>query len=352
MSLFADHPKEPQTLGTAHYKDAWVRIGAVLCTASTLDVKTMEVDIDKAAALFRQLWDGAAASVVHESHKVFCKRHYSNFMETGSIADLHRSGRPTDIDAAAAIRAAEILKGGHWREVKVKGAPGRTEDRLFYYTTFAEAVEHDAELKEIVEVYQCSDRKWLERMHAVDPDLTRVSLFSHHEFSVLELAARMAYGSHMLGLLIREPSLLHLLVFCDESTFVLHGLSKHHVQVYCSKTAVRPSDVCYISDLACKPIQTHFFLAVTAHPAFQPSGRVLYDECTGTTSIDRHTNKKWDGSVKAGNQEYLVRSGGLGFSTSRCVCYHSCQCQSTCQAAYLALLSHSTSHSPSALCIV
>lgn len=317
MPLLADHPEKQKNLGTVHYKDVWVRVGAVLCTAATLDVKTMEVDMDKAVVLFHQLWGGAAARQVHEAPKAFLRRHYSNFMDNGSIADLHRQGRPSEIDAGAAMRAAEILKGGYWKEVQVKGAPGRKEDRLFYFTTFAEAVEHDAELRALVELYKCSDRKWLAKMHEVDPDLTRVSLFSHHEFSVAELAARMAYGSYMLDLLVRQPRLLHLLVFCDESTFVLHGHSKHHVQVYCSKTGVRLSDVCHISDLALKPIQTHFFLAVTAHPDFQPSGTVLYEACTGTTSIDRHTNKKWDGSTKAGNQEYLVSVDGLGFSISK-----------------------------------
>lgn len=317
MSFLAGPPKKPQILGKSHYKDVWVRVAAVLCVASTLNIKTMEVDIDQAAVRFRQIWGGAAAQHVSESHKVFCKRHYSNFMENGNIDDQKRPGRPTDIDNAAALRAAEILKGGYWLVVKVKGAPGRTEDRLFYYTTFAEAVEHDDELRAMAELYQVSDRKWLDRMHQVDPDLTRVSLFSHHEFSLAELTARMEFGAYMKGLLTRQPRLLHLLVFCDESTFVLHGLSKHHVQVWCSKTATRPSDVCYISDLAEKPVQVHFFLAVTAHPKFQPKGRVLYDESTGTSVPGRHHNKKWDGSAAEGNQEYLVSICGLGFSISK-----------------------------------
>ena len=98
MSFLAGPPKKPQILGKSHYKDVWVRVAAVLCVASTLNIKTMEVDIDQAAVRFRQIWGGAAAQHVSESHKVFCKRHYSNFMENGNIDDQKRPGRPTDID--------------------------------------------------------------------------------------------------------------------------------------------------------------------------------------------------------------------------------------------------------------
>lgn len=316
MSFLAGHPKEPENLGTHHYKDNWVRSHAVLAVASTLNVKTMEVDINQSVVRFHQIAGGAAAKQVTESHKVFCMRHFNNFVSTGNVDDKPRSGRPVDIAEEDALRAAQILKDGYWQEVKVKGARGQKVDRLFYFTTFAEAVDRVAELRDLVEKYEYSDRKWLERMHAVDPDLVRVSLFSHHEFTVEELQRRMWFGKYMLDLLLRQPDLLHLLVFCDESTFVLHGRTKHSVQVYCSRTATRPSDVCYISDLALDPVKVHFFLAVTAHPLFQPEGVVVYDECTGTTDCDRKTNTVWD-IGKSGTQEYMVSTCGIGFSISK-----------------------------------
>lgn len=315
MSFLAGHPKESENLGTDHYKEFWVRTLAVLAVATTLNWRTMEVDIALGAVRFRQIANGVAARLVKEDHKKFCERHYRNFEATGSVADKQRPGRPVDIEDEDARLAAQILKAGYWQEVKVKGARGQKVDRLFYFTTFAEAVEKSEELRELVEKYEYSDRKWLERMHAVDADLVRVSLFSHHEFTVEELQRRMWFGRYMLDLLLRQPQLMHLLVFCDESTFVLHGRTKHSVQVYCSRTATRPSDVCYISDLAQDPVKVHFFLAVTAHLAFQPKGVVLYEECTGTTDIDRKTNRIWDIEA-AGNQEYMVSACGSGFNIS------------------------------------
>lgn len=121
------------------------------------------------------------------------------------------------------------------------------------------------------------------------------------------LASRIRWCLTMLARVTADPSMIYHIVFCDESTFVLHGLSKHSVQVYCSAGAARPSDVCYISDKTIKPIKVHFFLAVTAHGEYEDdNGVVLYEECSGTTDIDRRANKQQDGSEMTGKQEYWV----------------------------------------------
>ena len=278
-----------------------------------MDFHTGKVDYDRAVVNFRHAEGGAASRLVHENPKAFCERHYVNFFETGTVEDRHRSGRPPVISEADAKEAGKLLMLGFWREVKVKGAPGRTESRLFHYTTFADAVHRCDRLREIMEKYQCSDRLMLAAIHRHCPNLTRVTLFSHHEFTTAELKARQQYGTDMLDMITKEPNILYLIVFCDESTFLLHGRTKHEVKVYCDAKDVQGPDVCYISDLAINPIKVHFYLAVTAAQDFQPSGVVLYEECTGTTDIHRYVNKHFDGSTKVGNWEYQVSCCGWWF---------------------------------------
>lgn len=336
-----------------------------MCAAAALNIATNEVNWDKASVNFKRYQGGDAARQVSESHKVFCKRHYRNFMKTGTVEDAPRSGRPTDVDRVLALEAAAILKAGHWKEVTVKGDSKRTELGLFYYTTVAEAVEKDARLLEIFEYFQFSDRKMLEAMHNADPTLTRITLWSHHEFSVAELDKRMLFGSYMLNLITRDPSIQYLTVFCDESSFVLHGRTQHSVKVYCSSTDTRPSDVCFISDLDMNPITVHFFLAVTANQAFQPKGVVLYEETTGTTDIDRRTNKILDGSTKTGKWVYDVSSCALHIALPnqnvtkgipldaalRQLLLHSSNILQLCaRRAYVLLSITGCQHNPAAMC--
>lgn len=284
-----------------------VRAIAVLCVASTIQWDTWGIDLVRAAAIFAAVDGGAYAKQVHENHKVFLQRWYQKFRTDGTVQDAARSGRPQTISTEDAKEAGRLLMAGIWRTVKVKGGGGRTEDRLFYYTTFAAAVRNCPELKKLMEKYQCSDRLMLAAIHRHCPQCVRHTLFSHHEFSEQEKSARMEYGKYMLNLITRNPSILSLIVFCDESTFALHGRSKHSVSVYCNKEALPYNDVCYISDLDCDPIKVHFFLAVTAHHVFQPKGVVMYEVCSGTTDINRIHNKHRDGSEDVGNWEYQVR---------------------------------------------
>ena len=322
MSFPAGVLKLPKTQGVGHYKQTWVRVIAVLCVASTLDVKAWEVDPHKAAVRFRAAMGGAAASNVAEDHAVFCMRHFNNLWDRGTVADKPRSGRPSLIEAKDARAAGELLMAGYWKTVKVKGGKGRTEERLFNYTTVAEAVSKNEQLRHIFERYECSDRLMLDNIHRLCPDLRRVRLVSHHEFTAAEMEARMEFGAYMLNMINQNPSSLYDIVFCDESTFMLHGRTQHSVQVYCSSTATRASDVCHFSDLADKPLKVHFFVAVTANEHFQPSGLVLYEECTGTDGINRIENKHLDGSTWVGDWGYQVSSCGLGFKNNRSGCYH------------------------------
>lgn len=170
----------------------------------------------------------------------------------------------------------------------------------------------------------------MESIHRHCPDFQRKTLFADHEFTIKELKARSDYESYMLGLLKKEPSILYLIVVCDESTFVLHGRSKHCdcVQIYCSSEDVSVTDVCCISDLDQDPIKVHFFLAVTAHHTFKPRGVVMYAQCTGTTGINRYHNKHLDASSMVGDWTYQVSSAVQGIGLRVLGCYLHCRSQS------------------------
>lgn len=307
VSLCAGTSKSAETQGSSQRKDAETREWAVVCAASTFDFGTGEIDPHKAAILFRSRHGGGVHKRVKERHSVFIERHYKNFREFGCIADAHRSGRPVIISEEDALAASNILKAGHWVTEKIKGLPGATYEELIYFSTMDEALLKSPQLQAIQQKYGVSPSKLLKRMHAVDPDLIRITLRSHHKFSYAELQDRIRWCLTMLARVAADPSMMYHIVFCDESTFVLHGLSKHSVQVYCSAGAARPSDVCFISDKTIKPIKVHFFLAVTAHGQYEDAnGVVLYEECSGTTDIDRRANKLQDGSEMTGKQEYWV----------------------------------------------
>lgn len=307
MSFRADASKKTKTQGSTQRKPVWVKVWAVIASAACLNFATGEVDWGQVAVKFRNTAGHGAHKQVHEDHTTFCRRHFNNLFNNGTVEDAHRSGRPPDISQEDALQAAAILKGGYWVKVKVKGLPGKKKWHLLYYTTMGHALADSEALRAIQTKYGVTPDALLRRMHAVDPDLIRVTLTSHHEFSYEELQNRMAWSLAMLKQVRKNPSMLYLIVFCDESTFVLHGRGKQSVQVYCSSGAARPCDVCYMSEKAFDPIKVHFFLAVTAHAKYDDAnGVVLYEECTGTTEIKRRTNTTEDGGENVGDQEYMV----------------------------------------------
>jgi hypothetical protein len=185
--------KNAKTKASGQRKEAWVRERAVICAASCLDFQTGEVDFVKAAVNFRSACGGGASQHVRENHATFIERHWTNFNESGCVADAHRTGRPPIISEVDALAAAAILKGGRWVEVKLKGLPGATEDRLLYYTTLSEALADSEPLRAIQQKYDCTPEALLRHMHAVDPDLIRITLTAHHKFSIQELQDRIAW---------------------------------------------------------------------------------------------------------------------------------------------------------------
>lgn len=83
--------KAAETQHPSQRKEAWVRIWAVICAASTFNFETGQIDPVKAAVEFRSPCGAGASKLVKESHATFCERHYKNFSESSCIADAHRA---------------------------------------------------------------------------------------------------------------------------------------------------------------------------------------------------------------------------------------------------------------------
>lgn len=286
-----------------HYKDAFVRLCALASVVVTL--KDHQPDFDAAAQQFKQVDGGAPAQQVHESRKAFCERWWRNWQHSQNLDDAQRSGRPPIISTADAVKVADLLKQGYWVHADARHGGG---ERLVGYSTIEQAIEVNADIKQIRDKYDCTPHQLWQAAHRADPDLGRKRICSKHQFSQSELTARMQFARDQLQMLVREPDYLHLLVFADESTTLLHGHDKKSVSVYCSKSSCTFADVCYFNDPKQKTLKAHYYLAVTAHPLFQPAGIVMFDFCSGTDDIHRGINYIQDGDYKDHSYTYQVGS--------------------------------------------
>jgi hypothetical protein len=260
-------------------------------------------DFAAAARQFKQVDDGLPARTVHESLNVFCERWWRNWQQSESLDDAQRSGRPPIISTADAERVADLLKQGYWMHADARHGG---QERLVGYSTIDQAIELKAEVKQIQQKYDCTPHQLWQAAHRADPDLGRKRICSKHQFSQSELTARMQFALDQLQQLQREPSYLHLLVFADESTTLLHGRDKKAVSVYCSKSSCTFADVCYFDDPQQKTIKAHYYMAVTGNPNFKPHGIVMFDFCSGTDDIHRLINYIQDGDYKDHSYTYQV----------------------------------------------
>lgn len=315
-----------------HFKPFWVRLYAVAAVLATL-TSSHEPDFSKAAATFKSLDGGRAAKQVRSDRKAFCQHWWEHFKEHDDLEDAKRSGRPPLISKQDALAVSAELKKGRW----VQGA-GKWSGKevLVGYTSMDDAIQHCPAIKAIQERYNCTAHQLLSAAHHHDPDLGRRRVWAKHQFSDAELATRREFGKQQLAMLLKEPHYLHLLVFADESSTILHGKSKQSVQVYASKSNCAFSDICYFHDSAMEPIKAHYFLSVTAHPNFQEgeqAGLVLFDFCQGTDDIHRRHNWLPDGNAKQRDYKYQVSHSADAISMLPITSHLMCACGIICCTA-------------------
>lgn len=144
-----------------------------------------------------------------------------------------------------------------------------------------------------------------------DPGLVRRKIFFKHLFTPTQLAARQQFAGDCLRYWLFWPkplgNFLDHIIFIDESSLAVNKFTKSDVFVWCDDADVYFRDVCPRQLRKGPGIVIRFIVAVTAHPAFASTGGLVYVELTsGTTDIQRRTNKLQDGSQTVGNHVYRV----------------------------------------------
>jgi hypothetical protein len=238
----------------------------------------------------------------------YLKRWWNNFMHFGSVADAPRSGRPHKISLDGARRAAAIVKTGRWL---VENRRGGVAFHRVHYTSIGEAVRLNVALQNFVQRHNINHHQLLHAMRMADPTLARRKIFFKHLFTAKELASRREFAMSCLRYWMFWPSqlgnFLEHIIFIDESSIAVNKFTRSDVYVWCDSSDVSFRDVCP-RQLAKGPgIVVRFIVAVTSHPAFASKGGVVYVELTsGTTDIQRRTNKLRDGAQATGDQVYQV----------------------------------------------
>ena len=158
--LLALHEPAWTNLGKTHV----LRIIAVVAMAAALG------SIGTALTHFNT-WSSQLTSGTIKVPKRFIRDWFNRFLQTGSIYDSSRSGRPPKVPDSVAKEAANILKQGYPVTWYPKfGAAVQVTCRK-YYTSIKHACRHNQRLRQICDDYHISPAKLLVRMHQVDPYL-------------------------------------------------------------------------------------------------------------------------------------------------------------------------------------
>jgi len=273
-------------------KPSQYRIAAVLSAAAART--DAGVDWDQAASNFKSFDKGSYAKGVGVNLRDFLQRWYGNFLDTGNVADTYRSGRPHKLPREEALRAAEIVKRGKWVEVLPKGSGIL---RLQLFRTIAEAVKESPELQQICAHYTLTADQLRSRIRKADPDLVWATITMKYDHSDRDMDCRKKFCEDMQRAMKADPrgqeAFLQQMVFCDEGSVVLSDREDQSVHVWDSKAEPKHPTVMHMPHRSGhKPCKIHFFIAVSAHPAFaDQNGLVYWEFTTGTTALKRHNNK-------------------------------------------------------------
>lgn len=215
-------------------KEIWVRVAGVLLCAVCLAGE--QPDWAKAHVVLKAYVESCNKLLPEDQQQHIYSRDYnylrtwwSHFIEGGSVYDADRSGRPTIIPDADALKAARLVKEGRWVEKKVKG---KTVKHLVHYTSIAQAVRVNEELRSMVARLGVSPEQLLDAMHAVDPDLVRRKIFFKHSFTPEELEKRRLFAASCLAMHHLSGHLLSNTIFIDESSIVINKHTKSDVYVW------------------------------------------------------------------------------------------------------------------------
>lgn len=282
-----------------------VRVAAVIAVA--ISMVNDQVDWRRAAATFKTIGGGVPARLVVSHTSDFVKRSWINFINTGSVNDAPRSGRPPLLPDEEAARAAELVKQGQWLWRLPRSLNLKTQ---VLFRSIPQAIHAVPELGQICRDYGITSDQLRTAMERVDPDLTRHTLNFKYAHSAELLTERQDFSKRMLGSLAptaaARAAQLNKMIFWDEGGVAISALEHQSIQVWGSREAMQSCDVLHLPAVRgqadCK---IHFGIGVTAHPKFEEhNGLVHFDFTTGTTHLKRLHNKFADDGGE--EREYRV----------------------------------------------
>lgn len=274
-----------------------------------------EPDYARAVAEYNSLPDKLRGDKLGKNASAVLKRSWEHFLADGDLADGHRSGRPTLISDADALAASEAIKAGKTLIRRVKGG---TITLITYFTSVREAITALPQVKAIMDKYDANPHQLYMAMKRADPYLKRRSIVLKPAFTEAQKKERREIAGKLLAewkLPQAEfRALLLRIVQCDEGRWTYTVYSKKSQKVLIDKRTTLLHDYVTLPMInGEKELTVHFFICVSAHPAFAKSNGLVYWELTtGTTHIRRIFNTKSDDG-----EEHVYQVRRLPRQTSR-----------------------------------
>lgn len=241
-------------------------------------------------------WVVAAGLSAMKAPNVFLRRNFRKFLQTGSIQDLPRSGRPPRLPDHIALRASYLVKLGY--EVKVYFGDTTKEPLVVrkYFNSIRQACDTVPELAAILTEYNITPSKLLARMHQVDKHLTYMKLHYKLELTQPQKDARLEFSGAQLQLIAHNKEHLLRVFYMDEASILIVPGGDPNIKIWADSRNHDVQQVLHIPNLPKgKFIKVHFVVVV--NPLLGP---VFMEMTSGTTDIVREHNTKGP---------YLVSSG-------------------------------------------
>lgn len=260
------------------------RMLAVLVYATALG------SIDRATTQYSD-WMAAAAAQQVRAPKKYIQRNFQKFLQTGSVMDRPRSGRPKKVPYRVAVQAAKLLKEGYTIQYYHNNTDAEPQTVRKYYTSIKQACTACPELAQICKKYKITPARLLRRLHEVDKSLVQMKLHYKQELTQETMDARMEFAADQLRRMNHPQTgkkYLGGICYMDEASVVIASGKDPGVKVWASLHDQNVQQVLHIPTLAEGTyVKIHFVVVV--NPILGP---VFIEMTTGTTNIVRQENPR------------------------------------------------------------
>lgn len=280
-------------------------------------------ELDCAAALheYVKLPQSLQRDELGSNYAEVMRGRWRHFLAEGDLKDDHRSGAPHVISVEDALLASAALKAG--REI-TKWKHGTPFILVTYFVTVRAAIALVPELKRIQMKYGATPHELYLAMKRADPNLIRRSIFLKPAFTDAQIVERFTWCANLTAQwqlpLAALKAILCRIVQCDEGRFTYTVKAHGSRRVFMDKRTNLAHDYVTLPLINGQEEATvHFFICVSAHPAFAYCNGLVYEEfTTGTTNIRRLYNTRGQTTDEA--FEYTVSYNS--FTLAGCQMHH------------------------------